>query len=302
MLTSSPASADSRLLLGLAGCERCSSAKATRAVKRSSGERGPASPAGRMSGRSRVSRTGEHGSLLPGFPASLRVEPGSDEARRMTAGSGRRLSAYYKKSGPLGRFTKILLESETWHLPGYALTWRESGTKCGSLVYRLRLSARPIDASDTGLWPTCQRRDVKGCTQNRQRIDALPNPLAALWPTPNVPNGGRQRKGGMSLTGQTRDGKKRQVGIQNVLMALCPTPKGPQGGACRTEKNIGHLHRMDDVTPASGEITSGCLARTESFVVRLTTLSAWLMGYTGAYLRHWEIASSRKSRRKSSAP
>jgi hypothetical protein len=53
---------------------------------------------------------------------------------------------------------------------------------------------------------------------------------------------------------------------------------------------------------ARGATTCGCLALTEKFVVRLTTLSAWLMGYTGAYLAHWATASSRKSRPKSSEP
>ena len=53
--------------------------------------------------------------------------------------------------------------------------------------------------------------------------------------------------------------------------------------------------------PVRGANPSGSLALTESFVVRLTTLSAWLMGYTAAYLAHWETASSRKSRPKSSA-
>jgi len=47
----------------------------------------------------------------------------------------------------------------------------------------------------------------------------------------------------------------------------------------------------------SGMPRSSCLARTEKFVVRLTTLSAWLMGYTAAYCQHWETASSRKSRK-----
>jgi len=39
------------------------------------------------------------------------------------------------------------------------------------------------------------------------------------WSTPNVPNGGRKLKGGMSETGMTPDGKKRQVGLQNQLGA-----------------------------------------------------------------------------------
>ncbi len=38
-----------------------------------------------------------------------------------------------------------------------------------------------------------------------------------LWPTPTVPNGGRSPKGGMSLTGMTPDGKKRQVDLAHSV-------------------------------------------------------------------------------------
>lgn len=39
-----------------------------------------------------------------------------------------------------------------------------------------------------------------------------------MWPTPNVPNGGRKPKGGvMTATGMTLDGKKRQVGLENAV-------------------------------------------------------------------------------------
>lgn len=38
-----------------------------------------------------------------------------------------------------------------------------------------------------------------------------------MWPTPNVPNGGRKPKHGMSATGMTPDGKKRQVGLENAV-------------------------------------------------------------------------------------
>jgi hypothetical protein len=100
----------------------------------------------------------------------------------------------------------------------------------------------------------------------------------AVWPTPNVPNGGRQPKGGISCLVQD-------------LKAVWATPKGTVAGP-----------DMALPAQASGTASSGCLARTASFVERLTTLSAWLMGYTRQYLAHWETRSSRKSRRKSSAP
>ena len=48
-----------------------------------------------------------------------------------------------------------------------------------------------------------------------------------LWPAVNVPNGGRSPKGGsLSMTGQTVDGKKRQVGLENavkIVLSLYPS-------------------------------------------------------------------------------
>jgi hypothetical protein len=87
-------------------------------------------------------------------------------------------------------------------------------------------------------------------------------PLGALvntWPTPDR----NMDSGGRTTTG-SRDGKQ-QISLNST---------------------------------AHGPASPGCLALTEKFVVRLTTLSAWLMGYTGAYLAHWETASSRKRRLK----
>lgn len=55
------------------------------------------------------------------------------------------------------------------------------------------------------------------------------------YPTPNVPNGGRKPKGGMSPTGMTPEGKKRQVGTEQIAQ-LSAWPKTPaacdgEGGA-----------------------------------------------------------------------
>jgi hypothetical protein len=38
-----------------------------------------------------------------------------------------------------------------------------------------------------------------------------------MYPTPTVPNGGRSPKGGMSLTGITPDGKKRQIDLAHFV-------------------------------------------------------------------------------------
>ncbi|MDR8730535.1 hypothetical protein FEQ05_04123 [Burkholderia pseudomultivorans] len=62
--------------------------------------------------------------------------------------------------------------------------------------------------------------------------------LAAHWPTPTCPNGGRSPRGGqMSPTGRTPDGKKRQVDLQWIArLASWPTPQASDmtgGGQAR---------------------------------------------------------------------
>src|SRR5205809_12425 len=53
-------------------------------------------------------------SYRPECLASRAPLPGSEEARAMTAGSGRQLSMLLDQSSPLGAFSRILLESSHW--------------------------------------------------------------------------------------------------------------------------------------------------------------------------------------------
>lgn len=214
------------------------------------------------------------GSCQQAFPASQPAGPGSNEARKMTAGSGRRLSGCLAKSDPLGLFSRILLESETWASPEFYLTWKLKATKCGCSVFQLAPSVPRTGGSDTGLfaaaWPTTTKRDHKGQTQHPERMDYVPNIVKATWPTP----------------------ASQEVTSPRTHLRPSREETGRTGGYI--SEVIGFA--------GTGPATSGCLALTESFVVRLTTLSAWLMGYTGAYLAHWATASCRKSRRVSSPP
>ena len=57
------------------------------------------------------------------FPASLSVTPASDEARRMTATSGRRCLDALTKSGPLGSLVRMLVASPQWFSPARLLRW-----------------------------------------------------------------------------------------------------------------------------------------------------------------------------------
>jgi hypothetical protein len=87
------------------------------------------------------------------------------------------------------------------------------------------------------------------------------------------------------------------------LSGFWPTPNASDGsgGAQNPEKRKEGNHSVQ-LPDYIGKTQYGCLAQTENFVVRLMTLSSWLMGYTAHYLRHWEIRSARKSRPKSLNP
>ncbi len=180
----------------------------------------------------------------------------------MTAGSGRKLSALLTKSGPLGRCLKTCLVSETWASTEFLLTWKVSATKSGFLTFQLA--------------PSVRRTVDKGFGSSAGGKTA--------WPTP----ASRDEKG------QTQNPERMDY-VPNIVKATWPTPRAED-----SESTGAHRGTPDTLTSATrGATSSGCLAQTASFAVRLTTLSAWLMGYTAQYLAHWETASCRKSRRKS---
>lgn len=252
-----------------------------------------------------VADTGPVWLLTGASPASLPPEPVSSAEARTTAGSGRRLADAWPKSGLLGRCSRILLESETWASPEYSLKWKPSATTCGCLAFRLVPSARHTGESDTGLWGTHSRVDESGRTYQYDRGDHS-RPRATNgglfltnWPTPAA----RDEKG------QTQNPERPDY-VPNIVKATWPTVRASDGdkgtrspeGHALERKRRGNGCDLPTTAAHYGMPSSGCLARTESFVVRLMTLSAWLMGYTGAYLAHWETASSRRSRRESSQP
>ena len=208
------------------------------------------------------------GLLMSGFSqqaflASPPAEPDHSAEAKITAGSGRRLCACFDTTSPLGRFSRTLLESETWASPEFSLKWQARVTKCGSTVFQLAPSARRTAGSGTGSWPTPAKRDEKGQTQNPERMDYVPNILLATWPTPAKSDG----------SGGPQHPDKRKAG--------------------------GHSQQLTDY--AIGPASSGCLARTEKFAVRLMTLSAWLMGYSTHYLALWDRSTARSSGRSETA-
>lgn len=246
--------------------------------------------------------------------ASPQVVPGTSKAKQMTAGSGQTLSALLRKPGRLNSCLKILLESSTWASTESLLTWRGSATKSGRSIYRLVPSTPRNSDTDSGSsvsnWATPRASDFnkgvrtpEGYAKELERKSNghdLPTQLTT-WGTPRASRGGYQvDKNGNKCptleghlaswpTPQARDVKgqtqnaDRMDAVPNILKATWPTPNASDGSAGPNPKKPGQTGQ--GLPAAFGKTPSGFLARTESFVERLTTLSAWLMGYTVPYCK-----------------
>lgn len=96
----------------------------------------------------------QEGFLVNPFP-----RPGSAEAGRMTAISGRKWSGLSKNSGRLGSLEKTLLESSGWRSPIFYLSWKPVDIGQGYFLFQLALSEP--DTEDTGLqlWATQNTMD-----------------------------------------------------------------------------------------------------------------------------------------------
>ena len=85
------------------------------------------------------------------FPASRSVVPGSNEARTMTAISGRKCSESYKRQGQLGLLVRMLLESSVWHSTKCVLTWKRVDMKSSRSLFQLAVSMPRTEETESGL-------------------------------------------------------------------------------------------------------------------------------------------------------
>lgn len=211
-------------------------------------------------------------------PASRSAQPGSAEARKMTATSGQICAELSRNSGPLGYAVKTCLESSDWRSTMCFLTWRLSATPRRRLLFRLAPSkphtndsAVPLLPTPTAtladhggpsqrdssgrpglqmaamMWPTPTARDHKGSnsmehlnreSDNRNHRDRLANAVK-LWPTPTA----RNCKG--ASTTSTRQGAPD---LQTAV--LYPTPT-TGAGLCGGTGNYNQLKALEE----AGEIT-----------------------------------------------
>ena len=134
--------------------------------------------------------------------------------------------------------------------PEYKLTWKHWDLPSGLRIFALRASQRRTSDKDYG-----------------------------GWPTPCTPNGGRSPKDGMTTTGVTPDGSKRQVDLQHVArQAGWNTPRAT-GEELYGSKGK-PLSRMAWETGA----TTGYPVPTEKRGVLNPDLPRWLMQFPVEWL------------------
>lgn len=130
------------------------------------------------------------------FHASLFPSPGSKQARKMTATSGRKCLGLYAKSGPVGCLARTLLESLEWHSILYFLIWRVKATPHKHLLYQLVPQTPPTGETGFGLWRTPDANCDRGAASRKRmkwKVEkAMPISIndqvrhGKMWPAPTV--------------------------------------------------------------------------------------------------------------------
>lgn len=181
-------------------------------------------------------------SSAPEYLANQRQSRESAREQVTIGGCGLSFCAWCLKSNPCFCWRKILAESLHFVLRdfnsanGLRVSLRLEVTSYSPSSWLLRTLAHRTEEKEFSSWPTARARDdgrspdayramLASRSTDRTVITSLQVAVKdQMWPTPVVPNGGRQPKGGsMTMTGQTLDGKKRQVDLNFAVMNW-PTP------------------------------------------------------------------------------
>ena len=179
-----------------------------------------------------------HASSLPeGSPVSHFPQPENNRASEMAAISGRNLRELFEKSDPISRFLRTCRESYRWRvaLSGYGLTWKQTATKSGRLLYRLQLSAPRTNGTASGLSRTMFQSpmpsDVDGgrTTKGKHRQNETGIRKQAMWPTPCAQEDGKSVEAHLAMKQRMKGGPRNTItSLQVAVKAaeqMFPTPQ-----------------------------------------------------------------------------
>ena len=154
-------------------------------------------------------------------PANLSPAPGSNEAQRMTAISGRKCSELYASCGPVGSLVRMLLESSIWRSTRCLLTWKAKVTPRGRLYYQLAASMRRTGDTALQSRPTPRASSGTGPSMAPHRQGGADLQTAAvLYPTPTTKRlcGGShalEKLKAMEAAGQITEAERRSMAAGN---------------------------------------------------------------------------------------
>jgi len=173
------------------------------------------------------------------FLANLSAQPDLDEARKMTARSGRKWLALYKRQDPLGYLVKTLLVSSRWESNQCLLTWRAWDLPCRRSVFQLVAKARRIEERGSGLWPSPRTTDGRGGrtldetgrriskSNPKQTFGANLSDMARMFPTPTADDA--KNNGNSSQFKRTSNGKPRALNLNAEVVKLDQNLKAGEG-------------------------------------------------------------------------
>ena len=177
-------------------------------------------------------------SSLPDTLASHSATPAAAVEEKTPDIFGRGSGMPLPQSGPESVFLKTSKGTSPSDSEKSLPIWLSSDTGWKAAVanqrgdYSQRLNAaHRIRENESLSWPTvttdsASYREKKYCQGGTPLTAAV-----QMWPTANVPNGGRTHSGPISKTGMTPGGKKRQIGLEHAVR---------NWGTQRVTTNVGH--------------------------------------------------------------
>ena len=191
---------------------------------------------------------GRSASFQGDSPASLFPLPGSGEAGKTAATSGRKWPELSKSSGQLGLLEKMLLESSRWHSPIFYLSWKPVDIGQGHSLYRLAVSGPGTGVTGWQLWatpntmdylpqrsPEALQRQAKGSRKGRKRPANLreqvdPETVARWEETYMMYNTPTAQDAKNSTMPRSQQGRDSLVGDIMREMSAAPRAAGWQTG------------------------------------------------------------------------
>ena len=280
-----------------------------------------------------------HSSSPPASRVSRPVPPASAKEAAMTAGSGRKLSAWLPGSDPAGACLKTLLASPAWRSPLRSLTWTLKGyagcpdepslkssgdltfwdmtspatgmASLGFRVCRLSVSELSTDATGSGSSPGAEMWLTPNCPREKDADHCI----SAEYATQNQATIYRQAQSHAELwstpdtcaggTGPSQESRNHPRLQDQVIIWSTPTCRDHKGQTRTKARKEGFNQCLpNDVNCQTGPEPSLNAEPTASRGQLNPDFVCWLMGYPAGWLNYADSAtpSSPKSRRKSSPP